>query len=201
MQTTIDFLRHGETAGGSYYRGITDDPLTTLGWQQMNRSVANQHWDHIISSPLQRCLDFAQHMNLQTHIPFSSDANWQEINFGEWEGKTAAQIDSATLMKFYQDPVNNTPHNGESFTDFLCRIDQAWNHLISVHPGKHILVITHAGVIRSLFKLLLDLPIANLFNIQVDLASTTRFQCFHGSSEHFIKLISHNLASANLYSK
>ncbi len=56
MNTTIDFLRHGEVAGGSYYRGSTNDPLTPKGWQQMNQAIANRQWDHIISSPLNRCL-------------------------------------------------------------------------------------------------------------------------------------------------
>ena len=63
MPTTIDFLRHGEVTGGSYYRGSTDDQLTQSGWQQMNSTVENQSWNHIISSPLHRCLDFAQDMN------------------------------------------------------------------------------------------------------------------------------------------
>lgn len=201
MQTTIDFLRHGEVTGGSYYRGVTDDPLTELGWQQMNDTVAQHHWDHIISSPLQRCLSFAQQLNLKTHTPLSNDTNWQEINFGDWEGKTAEQINPAALMRFYQDPINNTPENAESFTAFQTRIDQAWENLISTHQGKHVLVITHAGVIRCLFKLLLNLPTKNLFNIQVNHASLTRFQCFHDTPDNFIKLIFHNLTPANLYSK
>ena len=47
MLTTIDFMRHGEVAGGSYYRGRTDDPLTKRGWQQMYQTVASRSWDQI----------------------------------------------------------------------------------------------------------------------------------------------------------
>ena len=78
MITTVDFLRHGEANGGSYYRGSKNDPLTKLGWQQMNKAVAGQHWDHIVSSPLQRCLDFAQQLSEQTKSPLHIKANWQE---------------------------------------------------------------------------------------------------------------------------
>ena len=126
MITTVDFLRHGEVAGGSYYRGCTDDLLTELGWQQMNHAVIDQHWDHIISSPLHRCLDFTQHFSKKTNTPFNIDSNWQEINFGDWEGKTAEQINSTSLMHFYQDPANNTPKNGENIELFLERINLAW---------------------------------------------------------------------------
>ncbi|MCK5478181.1 MAG: histidine phosphatase family protein [Methylococcales bacterium] len=198
MPTTIDFLRHGEVAGGSYYRGSTDDLLTKLGWQQMNNAVANQSWDHIISSPLHRCLDFTQDINSKTNIPFNIEPNWQEINFGDWEGKTANQINPDELTLFYRDPVNNPPLNAENFSVFLSRVEQAWESLIKNHRDQHILVITHAGVIRSLFTLLLNLPIANIFNLQVDHASITRFQCFDGNPDNFVKLISHNLAYPQL---
>lgn len=193
MQTTVDIMRHGEVAGGSYYRGRTDDLLTKRGWQQMNAIVADRSWDQIISSPLHRCLDFAHRINRQSSIPLSTDSNWQEINFGDWEGKTAEQINPDTLIRFYQNPVDNTPENGERYTDFLSRINQSWESLLKKHSGKHILVITHAGVIRSLFSLLLDLPVEKMFNLQVDHASLTRFQCFHDSPDDFVKLIFHNL--------
>ncbi|MEE9339651.1 MAG: histidine phosphatase family protein [Methylococcaceae bacterium] len=194
MITTVDFLRHGEVAGGSYYRGSTDDLLTELGWQQMNHAVANKHWDYIVSSPLLRCLDFAQYFSKQTSIPLSTDSNWQEINFGDWEGKTAEQINSTSLMRFYQDPANNTPKNGENIELFLDRINLAWKSTTQSHKGKHILVITHAGVIRCLFNVFLCLPITKIFNIQVNHASLTSFQCIHDKPSDFIKLAFHNLS-------
>ncbi len=192
MITTVDFLRHGEVSGGSYYRGCTDDLLTELGWQQMNHAVADKSWDYIVSSPLLRCLDFAQHLSKKTSIPLSIDSNWQEINFGEWEGKTAEQINSTRLMRFYQDPANNTPKNGENIELFLDRINLAWKSATHSYSGKHILVITHAGVIRCLFNVFLCLPINKTFNIQVNHASLTSFQCIHDKPSDFVKLVSHN---------
>ena len=196
MQTTVDFLRHGEVAGGSYYRGSTDDPLTEQGWKQMQEAVADQHWDQIISSPLQRCLAFAQQLNDQTNIPVVTKPNWQEICFGDWEGKTAEQINIDQLTRFYQDPLNNTPKNAESLTLFLSRINLAWEDLLKNYTGKHILVITHAGVIRCLFNLLLNLPTEKIFNLQLDHASLTRFQCFNDGSSSFTTLVFHNLTQA-----
>ncbi len=199
MQTTVDFLRHGEVDGGSYYRGITDDPLTDHGWQQMQSAVASQQWDLIISSPLQRCHSFAQHLHSKTNTPLSVDHNWQEINFGDWEGKMADQINSDELMQFYQDPLNNSPNNAEDFSAFLSRINFAWEALLKEHAGKRILVISHAGVIRCLFNLFLDLPANKIFNLQLDHASLTRFQCFNAKPANFITLKFHNLTRPNLY--
>ncbi len=196
MSTTIDFLRHGEVAGGTYYRGSTNDPLTKQGWQQMKSAIGEQQWDHIISSPLRRCQDFAIYASKQNNTPLTTDSNWQEICFGEWEGRTVEQIHQSfpyALTRFYQDPINNTPAQGESMSDFLKRINQASENLLKLHCDKHVLVITHAGVIRSLFCLFLKLPMNNMFNIQIDHANFTRFQCFHDSPDNFVTLISHNL--------
>lgn len=193
MITTIDFLRHGEAEGGSYYRGCTDDPLTELGWQQMHKAVVDQHWDYIISSPLHRCLDFALDLSKRTNTAFNSDVNWQEIDFGDWEGKTADQINSEDLIKFYQNPITNSPKNAESLEMFLARITLAWKKLIDTHSDRNILVITHAGVIRCLFSLLLNLPLEKIFNLQVDHAGLTRFQCIHDKPDDFVELVFHNL--------
>lgn len=201
MLTTVDFLRHGKVSGGSYYRGSTDDPLTKQGWQQMKNAVADRNWDLIISSPLLRCHEFAQQLHTKKNIPLVTEPNWQEICFGDWEGKTADQIDSEQLMSFYLDPINNTPKNAESLSIFLARINSAWENLLKQHAGKHILVISHAGVIRSLFNLLLELPANKIFNLQLDHASLTRFQCFHDNPANFITLVFHNLIQANIYLK
>lgn len=195
MLTTVDFLRHGEVKGKAIYRGSTDDPLSNVGWQQLSNSVAEQHWDHVISSPLRRCLDFAQHFSKQSSTPLSIDSNWQEISFGAWEGKTAEQIELAfpnALTLFYKDPQANTPEEAESLIDFQYRVNLAWGKIISLHSNKRILVITHAGVIRCLFMLLLKLPVTSMFNIQVEHASLTRFQCFHDADNLFISLAFHN---------
>ncbi len=192
METTIDFLRHGEVKGGNYFRGITDDPLTNLGWQQMHESASNRQWEQIISSPLRRCQDFSQQISEKTDTPFCIDTTWQEINFGDWEGKFAHQIAPSSITKFYQNPTSYTPPNGEAFLDFQSRINRAWKKLLTDHQDKKVLVITHAGVIRCLFTLLLDLPHSKLFNLQVDHGSLTQFHCFHDNPENFVSLAFHN---------
>ena len=107
-QTTIDLLRHGEVQGGKYYRGITDDPLTETGWQQMYQAVSGQTAaDIIISSPLKRCLAFASVLSEQQKSKLQINAGFEELDFGAWEGKTANEItlsDPDALMRFYANP-------------------------------------------------------------------------------------------------
>ena len=195
IKTTVDFLRHGEVLGENYYRGITDDPLSPKGWQQLEKMVINHSWDRLLSSPLSRCAQFAEYISLEANIPLTMDATWQEINFGEWEGKMAADIEPSLLMRFYQDPYDYSPAGAESYIQFVARIKHAWEQLLQHYPNQHILVITHAGVIRCLFHILLSIPANKVFNVQVNHASLTQFECIHDRPAHFISLNFHNIQS------
>jgi len=194
IKTTIDLLRHGDVSGGACYRGITNDALSERGWRQMLQRVkCFNHWDLIVSSPLQRCLRFAKDLILQRQLPLIIEPSFQEINFGDWEGKTATQIETqqlGDLAAFYQDPIKNPPPNSEPILDFQQRVLKGWQQLLQRQQGKKILIITHGGVIRALFSLLLNIPIKNSFAIQVSHGGLTRFQCFHGDPD-FIQLQFH----------
>ena len=191
--TTIDLLRHGEVEGGACYRGTTDDPLTELGWQQMRTAVAGRDdWQLIISSPLCRCLNFGKELGRQKQLSLITETGFQELHFGDWEGKTAEQIEPDALRRFYEDPVNYPPPNGESLPVLEQRLEVAWQRILQNQAGKSILIVTHAGVIRTLLCLLLKVPLEKSFTIQVDHASFTRFSCFHAEDGDFIQLNYHN---------
>ncbi|MGR9052633.1 MAG: histidine phosphatase family protein [Gammaproteobacteria bacterium] len=195
MITTLDFLRHGEAEGGTYYRGRTDDPLTWRGRRQMMRSLAGDNgWTHVVSSPLCRCLDFAKTFSRDQRLPLTVDPRLQEIDFGDWEGLDADEIERlwpSALDLFYRNPSAHTPPNGEPYEDFRQRIQDAWQEIKRNGCGKHVLVVTHAGVIRVFFSLLLNMDSRNCFQIQLNHACFSRFKVFHGEASDFVQLISH----------
>jgi broad specificity phosphatase PhoE len=44
------------------------------------------NWDRIISSPLRRCREFAERTATVSNIPLEIDEQWQEIDYGDWDG-------------------------------------------------------------------------------------------------------------------
>ena len=93
MSLHLDLLRHGETTGGSGFRGSTDDALTDKGWAQMHQALSDvAGWDLLISSPLQRCRMFAEQLAAARKVPLRIEADLRELHFGEWEGRNAAEI-------------------------------------------------------------------------------------------------------------
>lgn len=123
----------------------------------------NPGWQHIVSSPLKRCLEFSCELAANLQINHSIEENIKEIGFGEWEGKTPDDIlaeDSEALKHFYQDPVNNRPAGAEPLHAFSERVWLAYQGILEKHRGQHVLIIAHAGVARAI--------IANILNMSLD---------------------------------
>lgn len=194
MSTTLDLMRHGEPVGGRKYRGQIDDPLSEKGWAQMQAAVGDARpWAQIVSSPLLRCRAFAEKLAEQQALPLILDERLMEVGFGEWEGKSAAEIEQGapgTLARFKADPVNARPAGAESLTAFQARVAAGLEALLAQHAGQHVLLVGHAGVIRMAFAWALHIPLENAYRIEVASASLTRFRfdggraslVFHGES-------------------
>jgi alpha-ribazole phosphatase/probable phosphoglycerate mutase len=195
VTTLIDLMRHGEPVGGSRYRGQIDDPLSATGWEQMRQAIGSHRpWEVILSSPLSRCLAFAEELSERLGVPLESDPRLQEIGFGAWQGKTQdeiSQYDPGLLQRFYRDPMNNHPDGAEGLAEFRTRVVTAWNDILNRHAGKHLLVICHAGIIRMVLAHILDVPLCNLFRIKVANAGITRIECLEQGEQFLGQLIFH----------
>jgi broad specificity phosphatase PhoE len=172
----ISLLRHGEAEGGARYRGVSDDPLSAHGREQMWTAVGDKcRWDSVVSSPLTRCADFANALAQHHALPLRIDARLREMDFGDWEGHSAEEIarrDGTALTRFWQDPWNHGPPRGEPLCDMRARVLAAWNDLVA--ERRSTLVITHGGPIRLLLCQAHGLPWARLLEIDVPLASLQR---------------------------
>jgi alpha-ribazole phosphatase len=181
----VGLLRHGEAEGGNVYRGRTDDPLSTTGWAQMRLATAQlNQWDWVVSSPLQRCAAFAGEFAHRLDIPLTLEAGLAEIDFGTWEGCSAAElmeVAPAALADFWRDPLNHPPPGGETLGQFRERVVEVWERLCRNHKGKRLLLVTHGGVIRMLLSHLQGWPLDRLLEIEVKHAALFGLQMVEGS--------------------
>lgn len=178
-ETRVDLLRHGEVEGGERYRGSTDDLLSARGWEQMRAAVGDAcAWTGIISSPLKRCAEFAVELAQRHALPLEFDARLQEIHFGAWEGKTAAELlvsHSEHLTRFWNDPVNNPPPEAENLLNFETRVLAAWHQHSAPISGQRVLIITHGGVIRTIAGYIQGLSWLDRLKIEVPHASMVNY--------------------------
>lgn len=191
-KTVIDLLRHGEPVGGRRYRGQQDDVLSERGWDQMWQSVGNRNdWQQIVTSPLQRCHAFAHAFGERHGVPVQSEPRFAEVGFGEWEGKTRAELEflvGGQVTRFYQDPVINRPPGAEPLDDFVTRVRTGFNTLLTDYTGQTVLVVAHAGVIRAIISHVLVMPPAAMYRINIANAGITRLVT---DRERTFNLISH----------
>lgn len=178
--TVIELLRHGEPVGGSRYRGQLDDELSERGWKQMWHAVEGRPmWQQLVSSPLQRCQAFASALSGRHALPLQLDARFAEIGFGEWEGKTRAELERLVpgqVARFLADPVAHRPPGAEPLDQFLVRVNAAFNDMVQQYAGQSILLVAHAGVIRAILCGILDIPPASMYRIHVANAGITRLR-------------------------
>lgn len=186
-------MRHGEPVGGRRYRGQIDDPLSDKGWQQMHQAVAEHApWEFIVSSSLSRCADFARELANRHRIDMRLEERFRELGFGDWEGKSSAEINAAdpqTVARFLRDPLENTPAGAETLAAFEQRVIGAWHELIEQQRGRHILVVGHAGQMRMILRHVLAMPLDSLFRIQVSNAAISRIQV---EADGFARLVFHD---------
>lgn len=192
--TIIDIIRHGEPVGGSKYRGQLDDPLSEKGWRQMREAVKGRNvWQHIVSSDLSRCAEFAREVSQNLAIDLELDAQFREVGFGSWEGKSAGElleVDPEGTAAFWRDPIKNTPPGAEPLREFQQRIVTAWQGLLERHAGKHILLVGHAGMMRILLLNALDLPLESFYRFDPRNASIVRIRVDTGRyGEAFHQLV------------
>lgn len=102
--------------------------------------------DIVMTSDLLRCRQTA-YVLFPNHV-IECSYRWRELNFGDFEGKTYEQLKTVeTYRRWLADPIRYVPPNGEAFTEFQTRIEQAISNAVS-RSASHIVVVTHGGVIR-----------------------------------------------------
>ena len=195
VTTLVDLMRHGEAVGGTRYRAQMDDPLSHSGLLEMRRAIGQERpWNVIISSPLNRCLGFAQELSESTGIPLEADDRLKEIGFGPAHDKASEEItrfDHGLAQRFYRDPTNFRPEGSEGLAEFRHRVESACHDILNRHAGKHLLIICHAGIIRMMMAQILEIPISNLFRIKVGTACVTRIEYAEQGEEFLGQLIFH----------
>ncbi|MDQ6954047.1 MAG: histidine phosphatase family protein [Mariprofundaceae bacterium] len=176
---TVDLIRHGEVSGRKHVaRGSTDRPLSDEGWQQMQAvKDAIGQVDQIATSPLKRCRLFAESCD----EPMFLLPAMQEIDFGDWEDKSADEIDDQALLHcFFNKPIHFQAPNGEAFDVFSQRVVEAWQTWLDTGTEQHRILLAHGCVIRVLLAHILAIPHENFWSLVIDTASWTRVSCLQG---------------------
>ncbi|MBQ1231558.1 MAG: histidine phosphatase family protein [Clostridia bacterium] len=153
----LHLIRHGATDAnkeGRYIGGKTDLPLS----QEGKREVKNLYEDFVyprvplvFSSPMERCVQTAKILFPAREI--TTIENLREYNFGDFENKTATELDGRPDYAAWAAGKMPSPPNGESSKDFVARTVLGINEIIRIMMEKQeyeASVVMHGGAIMML---------------------------------------------------
>lgn len=188
--TIVTVLRHGAVAGRPFvYRGKLDDPLSESGWEQMRQVMAGTPaYTAIASSPLRRCREFAEAIAAQHQLPLTVSAAFAELDFGTWEGLTPEEAASRDPEAHARFRAGGAAPDGEALADLASRAWAGWQDWLNQPHGDERLLVTHAGVMRALLLLLLDLPASHAWRFALPEAASFRVSLLAGEAPILLSL-------------
>ena len=180
-------VRHGETELNSAerYWGHSDVKLSPLGLRQAERlrdRLAIERIDAVYSSDLQRALATAKIIASRHQLDVITCAELREINFGKLEGLNFEEIsqlfpDFAAKWRVQRSTNIEFP-GGESLDQLNKRVRNFVGRLKKRKADETVLVVAHAGVLRSLICQLMGLELQHIYHIRLDLASLSILETY-----------------------
>lgn len=154
-------VRHGETAWNAQGRiqGMLDVPLNELGFQQA-RVVGDELARSIdvaciVCSDLVRTRETAQPLVDATGFAITFDARLRERHFGVLEGITYDEWrarDAEGMARYSAGEADYGPEGGETARAFLARCVNAITDLVMASNEKTLILVTHGGVVSSMYR-------------------------------------------------
>lgn len=171
--TTIYFVRHCEAEGNTrgVLQGRSDCDVSGNSAKQLelvSLRLRNVPFAAIYSSPLRRARKTAEAIDRYHGLGVEQDARLTEIDMGDWEGRSWAEIETGSPEMFRvwnKDPGAFEAPGGESVLRVAGRMWVAALDIARKNGGKTVCAISHGCAIRSLLCRALGKPLSRMNDI------------------------------------
>jgi alpha-ribazole phosphatase len=168
----LHVLRHGAPVAPDLLLGHRDDAPLPSGTAMCVSRAQGLAFDHVVSSDLSRTTIPAARIAAMRGTSHTIDPRWRELDFGDWTGLAAGQVEPAAYARFWDDPDSAAPPGGERWSQLCERVGEV---LATVTQST--LVVTHGGAMRAALWALFhmehrhvwafDLPYASVLSLRV----------------------------------
>ena len=126
-------------------------------WQaeRLGMALKDETIAAIYASDLSRAHDTALAVSRHTGVPVQPEPGLRERSFGEFEGRTFAEIETELpeqAKRWRQRDPSFTPAGGESLLMLEARVLSVAARLAAQHPGEQIALFAHGGVMDILYR-------------------------------------------------
>jgi probable phosphoglycerate mutase len=188
-RTEFVIIRHGQTHGNitRTLQGQSNTDLDETGVQQVRllarRLKSHPAFEAVISSDLKRARDTAQILVDSIGGTIIPNAGLREWNLGILEGRSwqDLQLEYPQIMNSFLNSHKDVEvPGGERRSVMEKRVSECLDTLASEFAGKRLLVVTHGGVLRAIFRHIVGLPAGNNMLPQTSNASYNSCTCTNG---------------------
>ena len=168
MSLKLYFLRHGQTSSSrdNVFCGSGLDPDLTPEGAQMAAQFADafgaMSWQAIYASSLKRAQQTAAPISEKTGLEVQTRDDLREIAYGDWEGKTVAEVDAQfhdAHIRWTADPAWNAPTGGETAIVIARRGLQVVEEIRESINDGNVLIVSHKATIRIILCSLLGIDV------------------------------------------
>lgn len=172
-------IRHGETdAVGRFLAGRTPGVhLNATGRRQaaaLATWLAHEPVDRVISSPMERTLETTGIVAESRGLAVERSEALHEFDFGQWTGRTFAELDTIDEWKAFNAFRSGTrAPGGESMIEVQARIVRFLLQVNGEQPEARVAVISHADVIRAALSYFAGVALDFFLRWQIEPGSVT----------------------------
>ena len=188
--TVFTFVRHGQTDANvqGVLQGHIDTPLGETGRAQARAAaerLKHEKFDLFYSSDLSRAFETAQIIGEAIRMEPVPLRELREWRLGELEGRLHGELRVQypdVTRSFHVDREEDiSVPGGESRDEFFSRITACLDRLRDENPGARILIVSHGGALRAVYRHIAGLIGAGRLIPQMTNAGISRFRSHEGS--------------------
>lgn len=168
----VYLVRHGETIWNTEGRiqGWKNSNLTNKGIEDaksLGKYLRDINFQCAYTSPFERAVDTTRYIIGDRKISIKENINFRELNFGLWEGQVFQDVRAKYPKEHYNlwnNPEIYEPINGEYLEVFRNRVRNGLKDVINSNYDGDILLVTHALVVKAIYSIAKELPIAQIWD-------------------------------------
>lgn len=147
------------------YNGHLDISLSKAGEAQaktLAEHFKSQEFDAVFCSDLKRCKQTLEAFDLNLRPVYTQAL--REKSWGRHEGKSYEEIIAGEDFDYenFEQWINAL--DGEDYPNYIRRVESFFTGFLPANPYEHVLVMTHAGVIRTLMHLFEGISLEEAFS-------------------------------------
>jgi len=182
--TTLLLIRHGlndlvERVIAGWQPGVHLNETGRAQAAQLADQLAAAPLRALYSSPLERARETAAPLAARLGLPVQINADLGELEFGEWTGRTLAELENDAQWRRFNTlrSLTRVP-GGALMLETQARMVAALERLRGEHPHEMIAVFSHGDPIRAALAHYLGIPLDLFQRLEISPASRSLVE-FH----------------------